>query len=310
MRLGEPTLDQLRIFLAVVEEGSFGGAARRMGRAISAISYGIAQMEAQLDVTLFAREGSRKPVLTDAGEGLLAEAKTIADNVDALMAKTRSLHAGLESSLSLVVDVMVPGEAVAKVLRDFRERFPTVALRLHVEALGAVGACLLDREADLAIDGPIMGDHAQLERQVIGEVELVPVAAPDHPLAGSGIAPGESRKHLQLVLSDRSPLTEGREFSVLSPQTWRLADLGAKHALLKEGIGWGNMPMPLILDDLASGALVELDLPEKPGAAYTLNAVWRRDARPGPAASWIIDAMRDALAGCQGAGSVATLTSQ
>ncbi|MEO0872009.1 MAG: LysR family transcriptional regulator, partial [Pseudomonadota bacterium] len=51
MKLGDPSLDQLRIFLTVVEHGSFGGAARAMGRAVSAISYGIAQLEAQLAVT-------------------------------------------------------------------------------------------------------------------------------------------------------------------------------------------------------------------------------------------------------------------
>ncbi|MDN3644985.1 LysR family transcriptional regulator [Pontixanthobacter aestiaquae] len=298
MRVGEPTLDQLRIFLAVEEEGSFGGAARRMGRAVSAISYGVSQMEAQLGVTLFAREGSRKPQLTEAGKGLLAEARAVTGEVDALLAKTRSLHSGLESDVSLVLDVMVPGDVTAAVLRDFRAMFPTVALRLNVEALGAVAACLLSEEADLAIAGPVVGNHPELDRQSIGQVELVPVAAPDHPLAKAGIVPGESRKHLQLVLSDRSPLTEGREFSVLSPQSWRLADLGAKHSLLKEGIGWGNMPRPMVADDLKNGALVELDLPEKPGDAYTLSAMWRRDTKPGPATSWLINAIRDKLEGC------------
>lgn len=298
MKLGEPTLDQLRIFLAVEEEGSFGGAARRMGRAVSAISYGIAQMEAQLGVTLFAREGSRKPELTDAGRGLLPEARTITDDVDALLAKTRSLQAGLESDVALALDVMVPGEVSAAVLREFRRMFPSVGLRLNIEALGAVTACLIDREAQLAVCGPVVGDHPDLERQAIGAVELVPVAAPDHPLAAPNVAPGESRKHLQIVLSDRSPLTQGREFSVLSPETWRFADLGAKHALLKEGIGWGNMPRHMVREDLERGALVELDLPEKPGADYTLSAVWRRDARPGPATSWLIDALRERLAQC------------
>jgi len=298
MKLGEPSLDQLRIFLAVEEEGSFGGAARRMGRAISTISYGVQQMEAQLGVTLFAREGSRKPVLTDAGRGLLSEARAIASASDALLAKTRSLHAGLESNVSLVLDVMVPGEASAAVLRDFRRMFPTVALRLNIEALGAVAVCLLEGEADLAVAGPVVNDDPSLERQAIGEVELVPVAAPEHPLAAGNIAPGEAREHLQLVLSDRSPLTEGREFSVLSPLTWRLADLGAKHALLKQGIGWGNMPRHAVREDIAAGYLVELNLPEKPGAFYTLSATWRRDARPGPATSWLIDALSDQLARC------------
>lgn len=298
MKLGEPTLDQLRIFLAVEEDGSFGGAARRMGRAISAISYGIAQMETQLGVTLFEREGSRKPVLTDAGKGLLAEARSIADASDALLAKTRSLHAGLESDVSLVLDVMVPGDVTAIVLREFRRMFPTVALKLNIEALGAVTGCLLDGDAQLAVAGPVVEADPSLEWQSVGQVELIPVAAPDHPLAAANIAPGESRKHLQLVLSDRSHRTEGREFSVLSPLTWRLGDLSAKHALLKEGIGWGNMPEHMVREDLARGRLILLNLPEKPGASYELSATWRRDARPGPAASWLIEAIKEQLANC------------
>lgn len=300
MKLGEPSLDQLRLFLAVVDHGSFGGAARNLGRAVSAVSYGIAQIEAQLGVTLFAREGSRRPELTEAGAGLLAEARAVADAADSLMAKARSLHAGLESTLSLVVDVMAPGEATARVLRDFRVMFPTTALRLQVEALGAVAACLIEGEADLAIGGPLAVELVELERQTIGAVELVPVAAPGHPLTAPGIAPGESRRHLQLVLTDRSRLSQGREFSVLSRQTWRLADLGAKHELLRQGIGWGNMPQHMVRGDLASGALVPLDLPEKPGATYPLGALWRRDRRLGPAASWLIDAFRATLATCPG----------
>lgn len=300
MRVAEPSLDQLRIFLAVEEEGSFGGAARRMNRAISAISYGIAQMELQLGVTLFEREGSRKPVLTEAGRGLLPEARAVADRSDALLAKTRNLHAGLESEVGLVVDVMVPGEVTAQVLRKFRAMFQTVALELQIEGLGAVAACLLDGQAQLAIGGPVIGDHAELERQVIGEVELVPVAAPDHPLATGAILPGASREHLQLILTDRSSLTEGREFSVLSPMSWRLGDLGAKHALLKEGIGWGNMPRPMVSGDIERGVLVELDLPERPGTDYDLSALWRRDRRPGPATSWLIDTFRETLAACAG----------
>ena len=295
MKLGEPTLDQLRIFLAVAEHASFGGAAKAMGRAVSAVSYGIAQLEAQLALSLFDREGSRRPLLTLAGEGLLAEARAIADGADALLAKARSLHAGQEPAVTLVVDVMVAGEVTARVLGEFRRIFPTCALTLRIEGLGAVAACLIDGEADLAIGGPVIGDNPALERQAVGEVDLVPVAAPSHPLAASDIAPGESRRHLQLVLTDRSPLTEGREFSVLSPLTWRLGDLGAKHSLLREGLGWGNMPRAMVAGDLASGALVELDLPEQPGARYRLSALWRRDTRLGPAASWLVDAFRDGL---------------
>ncbi len=296
MKLGEPSIDQMRIFLAVIERGSFGAAARALGRTVSAMSYGIAQIEAQLGLVLFAREGSRRPVLTEAGEGLLAETRAVVDRVDALLAKAQSLHAGLESRIALVLDVMVPAEATARVLGEFRLVFPTVALELNIEGLGAVAQLLLDETAELAIGGPVIAEHPGLERQAIGEVELIPVAARGHPLTAPGIQPGESRKHLQLVLADRSNLTQGREFSVLSPQTWRLGDLGAKHTLLKEGLGWGNMPRAMVAGDLAAGRLVALDLPEKPGERYTLSALWRRDARLGPAASWLIDGFREALA--------------
>ena len=60
------------------------------------------------------------------------------------------------------------------------------------------------------------------------------------------------------------------------------------HPLLREGIGWGNMPRHMIAGDLAAGTLVTLTLPEDPGLDYALSALWRRDVRPGPAACWTL----------------------
>jgi DNA-binding transcriptional LysR family regulator len=225
---------------------------------------------------------------------LLADARAVSDEADGLMARARGIRQGLETEVALAVDVMVPSSTVASVLRDFQDVFPTVDLRLHVEALGAVAALVLDRRADLAIAGPDIIDLPELQRREVGSVELVPVAAPGHPLSQLREIPsGETRKHLQLVLTDRSPLTEGREFSVLSPRTWRLADLGAKHALLLEGIGWGNMPKHAVKDDLTAGRLVALCLPEAPQIQYQLHALWRNDSRPGPATTWMLEALAE-----------------
>ncbi len=59
---GTPTLDQLRIFLAIVDTGAaLRRAGRQLNRAVSVISYGISNLEAQLGLTLFEREGTRKP---------------------------------------------------------------------------------------------------------------------------------------------------------------------------------------------------------------------------------------------------------
>lgn len=296
MNLGQPSIDQLRIFLAVVDAGSFGGAARRLGRAVSAISYGITQLEADLALRLFEREGSRRPELTDAGRALLPAARAVAGDMDALLAKARDHHQGLEAELTLVIDVMYPPAVLAALLREFTQVFPTVDLRLHVEALGGVAAMLLDGRADLGVGGPVMSEFPELDRIMIGAIELIPVAAPNHQLARMGrIPPGVARQHLQLVLSDRSPLTAGRDFSVTGARTWRLADLGAKHALLLEGIGWGNMPHSLVQPDLATGRLVRLAVPEDPAVDYTFAVLWRRDCPPGPARQWLRQALQDRL---------------
>jgi len=91
-------------------------------------------------------------------------------------------------------------------------------------------------------------------------------------------------EHVQLVLTDRSTLSEGRSFGVLSPLTWRLADLGAKLEFLRAGFGWGHMPFPLVQDALARKELVRIraeGVPANP--KMPMLAVYRKDAPPGPA---------------------------
>lgn len=134
---GTPTLDQLRVFLTVVDVGSFAGAARKLHRATSVVSYSIANLEMQLGVSLFDRKTTRKPQLTDAGRTVLAEARTIYNGIDGLRAKVRGLLQGLEAEVHLVLDVMLPSERVVDALKAFREQFPTVTLHLHMEALGS-----------------------------------------------------------------------------------------------------------------------------------------------------------------------------
>lgn len=287
---GAPTFDQLRIFLAVVDTGSFAAAGRTLNRAVSVISYGIANLEAQLGLVLFDRAGTRKPRLTVAGRAVLTEARAVSQGIDGLRAKVKGLLDGLEAEVDLAVDVMLPAERLGRVLRAFAGAFPTVSLRLHVEALGAVTAMVLDRRASIGISGPLAAGVEGLECMAAGSLEMVPVAAPDHPLGRmEHIPPGAGRDYTQLVLSDRSRFTEGRDFAVISPKTWRLADLGAKHSLLREGIGWGNMPLPLIEPDLIAGTLVRLAMPDHPGGIYRFGCIWRRDTPPGPAASWLLD---------------------
>ena len=102
-----------------------------------------------------------------------------------------------------------------------------------------------------------------------------------HWRAGGAHAPGAARNFVQLCSPIAPTLTEGRDFSVIGVRTWRLADLGSKHALLLAGIGWGNMPEPMVHDDLAAGRLKRLDLSEWSGGFYAFHAIYRTELRRG-----------------------------
>src|SRR5476649_2424201 len=116
---------------------------------------------------------------------------------------------------------------------------------------------------------------------------MVMVAAGEHPLAKfQGTIPkSELAKHVQLVLTDRSNLSKGREFGVMSPSTWRLADLLAKHRFLLNGLGWGGMPLHVVRDDIEEGRLSVLRIEDVPpeGLVMAMAAVWQTASPPGPA---------------------------
>jgi DNA-binding transcriptional LysR family regulator len=287
---GLPSLDQLRVFVAVVDAGGFAHAARQLHRTQSVISYTIANLEEQLDVVLLDR-GKRKPALTEAGKALLADARAVSLQIDAMRARAKALAGGLEAEVSLVVDVMYPACELVGLLQAFQQEFPTVALRLRIEALGAVTQMVLERECHLGVGGWMNTTPLAIERIGCGHVRMIPVAAPSHPLAQirGRVATAVAREHIQLVLTDRSTVTAGQDFGVLALRDWRLGDLGSKHGLLRAGLGWGTMPEAMVRDDLASGRLVQLAMGDDDGVQYPVYVIQRADAMPGQAGQWLIE---------------------
>mgnify|MGYP001243229308 CR=1 FL=1 len=285
------SLDQIRTFIATVEEGSFSAAARKLGRVQSAVSELIRGLEHQLGVELFDRSG-RYPQLTHAGRMLLAGAREVVARVDALKSQAKGMASGLEPELSVVIDVFFPISVIAESARDFREQFPTVPLRLFVEALGGTVQPILDRRANVGIVGTLPVMPAGISTEPLGTVDFEVVAAANHPLASikGPIPRRELGKHIQLVLTDRTDLSQGREFGVISPQTWRLADLFAKHTFLVNGLGWGGMPAHAVNADIEEGRLVSLQIEDIPPSEMKLpmSIAYRADDPPGPAGRWLI----------------------
>ena len=286
------TIDQLRVFRTVAEVGSFSAAARTMHRAQSAITYAVQKLEDQVGTELFDRSAYR-PVPSEAGRALLPRAVRILEELAAFNAQARAIAGGLEPEVGLVVDSLYSTERVMHVLTAFQMEFPTVQLRVLVESLGAAAQAVVEGSADLGITLDFAAAASDLQTTPMGEIELVPVAAPSHPLARmKGRIPVERlRDHVQLVLTDRSTLTRGNDFSVFSTRTWRLADLGARHEMLVAGLGWGSMPMHMVDDDLAAGRLSRLDIRRADGVTRLprpgVVLAQRRDKALGPAGEWL-----------------------
>jgi len=295
-----PTLDQLQVFLTVADTGSFSAAARLLNRAQSVVSYTIGNLENQLGVSLFERTGTRQPKLTEEGRAMLTDARRIVGDLQVMRAKARSMRQGLEAELSIAISVLVPTPALLSVLRDFQTEFPSVSLRLEVGELGRLVDLVVSGRATIGIGGALPGQDDTLIFDRIGHNFLFPAAAADHPLAArkGPLTLQDVREETQIVVSDASDLTNGRDFNVLSFKTWRVSDMATKHQLIRGGLGWGGLPVSIIHEDLAEGRIVHLDLPAYEQGSYNLHAIRRTDTPPGPAGTWLIRAFEERLSNC------------
>jgi DNA-binding transcriptional LysR family regulator len=291
------TIEQLRTLLAVVEAGSFSGAARKLGRVQAAVSQSVDRLEAQLGLRLFDRSG-RTPRLTQHGEAVASAAARVAGDVEALDELVLSLKQGSETALRIVVDVFFPTESLVAFAKEFTLAHPSVELLLFTEVLSAVTAHVREKESSwgIAVEDADMSD---LDHRVIADVQLVPVAAPEHALARHpGPLDGDTLAGaVQIVLGERRRDGEegSDEHGVLSARTWRVVDLATKHALVAAGLGWGHMPEHVVRDDLGAGRLVELNLEAwgRSRPRRSLVVVRRRDGVLGPVARWAIDRLGD-----------------
>jgi DNA-binding transcriptional LysR family regulator len=290
------SLDQLRTFIAAVDEGSFSAAGRRLRRAQSVVSQTLANLEGQLGVKLFDRS-ARRPSLTVQGRALLADAREVAGDIDRFKARAKGLAKGLEPELGVVADVMFPIAPITYAVAAFQEKFPATALKLYMEGRCAVVRQVLERRSPVGIMAALSPAPPLLTSERLLTVRMAMVVSPQHPLAihDAPIPTPLLSEHIQLVHTDRSDMQHGREMGLLSPRTWVLAHLGAKLAFLRAGFGFGFMPQHVVEADLASGELVQIFAEETPpeGHIVAMSAIYRTDSPPGPAGRWLIDHLKE-----------------
>lgn len=291
------TLDQLEIFVEVVDAGSFTGAAKRLRRAQSAVSYGVARLEELLGVQLLERSltGAR---LTPQGQILVSEARQVLDRVDHLRAAGLAFSEKVEPEVSISVTPIFPLDALAVIAREMRERFPHTQLRVYGGNLGMNVQDVSSGRATLGITGLDLPSNFVVVP--CGLVSMAKVVGPAHPLAKRRrpIPDAELKRHLQLVATDTTELTRNFQINVLSPRTWRIADTMIRYQMALAGVGWTHFARAWVAGDIAAGRLVELRTQKNVSPhVFAVRAFYRIAAPPGPAGRWLLTRLSDAATG-------------
>ena len=260
--LDNVTINQLRAFVAVCDQGSFSGAALKLRRAQSAISHAIKALESAFDVELFERN-TRKAKLTAAGHSLLPDARAVISRTEEMKNRAGSIAKEGAPQVSVAIDAYFPRAHLIDCLRTLQAEFRTAVIDLRITTMQGGENLVLERVCALAvtIENVPEVDPDAMERHWLCEADMVTVCAPSHPLAltPKPIPMDEFGRHVQVVVTDNQPGAEKTQQGVAGKRQWLVNDLGAKRDLLKASLGWGHLPRHLVDEDLANGQLVELE---------------------------------------------------
>ena len=293
------TLDQMRILVAVAETGSFSAAARRLGRVQSAVSQAVNTLEEVLGVSLFDRAG-KTPTLTRAGAVILKDARRLIDGARTMKSRAASIMVDVEPELTLAVDATFPNDLLMGSLKALRVEFPQLPVSVFTEGLGGAEQRLREGVVGFALYPIDATGASDLAADFLTDMALVPVVSVDHPLASepAPIARETLEPHVQLVLTDRAPLTQRTiGGGIVGHHIWRFADLATRLEFLLAGFGWCNMPVHMVADHIAAGRLKRLETAEHGAIAFRIHVVHERGREIGRAGRWLIADLRERIKG-------------
>jgi DNA-binding transcriptional LysR family regulator len=271
--------DNVEVFLAVIDHGSFSAGARALGRVPSAVSMAIANLEAELDLQLFDRSG-REPQPTAAARSLEPQARLLAAQLRQLQVQALALTQGLENRLTLAIAPELLSAAWSDPLAALAREYPLLEVEVLAAPQADALAMLHSGRAQLALvfERPSL-DGREGFQEVASET-MVAVMAPDHPvLAAAG---GRLREeHLtttrQIVVAGRDLATKDPRF-VFARHVWRTDNALAALSLITAGLGWGWLPRNFARPHVAAGALVEIPFENlSNGLDLWVDVVWSRE---------------------------------
>lgn len=289
------TLQDLRCFDAVAREGGFQAAATVLHRSHPAVFAAVGRLEAQLGLVLLDRSGYRVG-LTEAGRAFHERARRALGELAHLEAFAEQLAAGEEPVLRVVIGDLCPPQLLARLSAFFRLHAAATRLHLTYETVGGPLERLLDGEADLILHRAEATD-VRVEQLALGEVALIPVAAPgflpSRPAAD--LSPEALRAYTQCVIRDtarRGP--EESHFLIEGARQCSAPDHLIKRELILQGLAWGHLPDFLIEADLREERLQSLVGPRMPGREEVVAAARLGERPHGPVARRLWTWLRDA----------------
>ncbi|MDU0113225.1 LysR family transcriptional regulator [Psychrosphaera aquimarina] len=281
------SLEQLEAFTAAVENGSFSGAARKLGKAQSSISGLITNMEIDAGFDLFDRS-SRSPSLTQEGKILLREIKAVLKSHDHLVKKVDSLIRQVDNEIKIAFDELsFPRGILLKILTDFESKFPTTSLLLmncsHNEAYQLVQ----NGKADLAITLAVQDYPEGVLFKGFAHVQYSTVVGIDHELANiPAVGPEELAqfRHIRITDSESGFRTYDSD---LSTNIWFTDTSSMMVDLVSQGFGWAELPIHLF----EHRADIKRLTTRHQAVSFTQNVdmVWSHDASLGIAGEWLVD---------------------
>ncbi len=178
-------LSQLRAFVAVVDRGSFSGAARTLGLSQPSVTMQIQALESGVGVALFDRQ-PRRIVLTEAGQVLLPHARRVLAELERAHGALDALSDAVSGRVHIAAST-TPGQYVLpRLLGPFLAAHPGVTLALSVHDSAGVVSCVEEGEADLGMTGADLHSR-RLAAERAGTDTLVLIGPPGHPLVVRGI---------------------------------------------------------------------------------------------------------------------------
>lgn len=291
--MAKVTLEQWRMFQAVVEHGGFAQAAEAVHKSQSSINHAVHKLQESLGVALLEVRG-RKAELTDAGRILLARAGGLLGEAEAVESVAASLAAGEEARLVLAVDVIFDYECLCNAIEQFAEQFPHTRLEVRETVLSGAEELLLQQDADFILS-------ARVPQGFVGEpvarVRFVPVAHPQHPLhrLGRPVTRKDLKACRQIVMRD-SALRNRQDSGWLgSDQRITVSSVHTSVELIERGLGFAWLPETRIRESLSADRLLPLST-EEPWERYvTVYLVYADSDKSGPAACYLVRALRAGL---------------